>query len=251
MAGEIKEVVLALSGGGARGAYHLGVLHYLDEHNIKVKAICATSIGSIVAASYASGISPLEQLEILKSKEIKKIFRFQWFKKAIFDIDLEATVLEKLVPKKKIEDLHIPVYISALNLDNAQETIFTQGNLYEVCKASSALCPVFKPVMIDGVTYVDGGFTNHIPVAPLVHFNTPIIGVNLHPFMYNMTLANFFEYLKRSITVGMNMNVNKAKQICDYFIESTQITNYSILSLKNFDQLFELGYKETQKVLSA
>jgi len=249
LAREIKEVVLALSGGGARGAYHLGVLHYLDEQNIKVKAITATSIGSIVAASYASGVSPKEQLEILKSKEIKKLFRFNWFKNSVFHIDMQAPVLKKLVPFSDMNELSIPLYITAVDLDVAQERVFDQGDIRKLCQASSALVPFFKAVEIEQKTYIDGGVFNHIPIAPLLNFHLPIVGVNLHPFVKNVEARNLFSYLKRSIVVSMQKNVYKAKEICDFFIESPQITNYSILSLKNFDALFELGYQEAKKSL--
>ncbi|MEJ2414084.1 MAG: patatin-like phospholipase family protein [Sulfurimonas sp.] len=247
MAREIKEVVVALSGGGARGAYHLGVLHYLDEQNIKVKAIAATSIGSIVAASYASGVSPKDQLEILKSKEVKKLFKFNWFRNSVFNIDIEAQVLKKLVPFTNMNELNIPLYITAVDLDVAQERIFNQGDIYKLCQASSALVPFFKAVEIEQKTYIDGGVFNHIPIAPLINFNTPILGVNLHPFIKNVAAYNLFSYLKRSITSSMQRNVQQAKEICDFFIESPEITNYSILSLKNFDALFELCYQEAKR----
>lgn len=249
MAREIKEIVLALSGGGARGAYHLGVLHYLDEHNIKVKAICATSIGSIIAASYAAGIPPKQQLEILKSKEVKKLFKFNWFRTSIFNIDTNAAILKKLVPFTNMNQLSIPVYITAVDLDEAQETIFNKGDIYQLCQASSALIPFFKPVKIEEKTYVDGGVFNHIPIAPLINSKIPLIGVNLHPFINNVSVFGLFSYLKRSITSTMQKNTKKAKELCDYFIESPKITNYSILSLKNFDALFELGYQEAKNTL--
>ena len=251
MAREIKEVALCLSGGGARGAYHLGVLHYLDEQNIKVKAIAATSIGSIIAASYAAGVSPKEQLEILKSKEVKKLFKFNWFKESIFNIDIEAEILKKLVPITNMNELNIPLYITAVDLDEAQERVFYTGDIYQLCQASSALVPFFKAVKIDEKTYVDGGVFNHIPVAPLINLNTPILGVNLHPFVNNKAALSLFSYLKRSIVSSMQKNVQKAKEVCEYFIESQEITNYSILSLKNFDALFELGYQEAKRTILA
>ncbi|MDH4944496.1 patatin-like phospholipase family protein [Sulfurimonas sp. C5] len=249
MAREIKEIVLALSGGGARGAYHLGVLHYLDEHNIKVKAICATSIGSIVATSYAAGISPKQQLEILKSKEVKKLFKFNWFKTSVFNIDTNAAILKKLVPLTDMSQLSIPVYITAVDLDEAQERVFNKGDIYQLCQASSALIPFFQPVKIEEKTYIDGGVFNHIPIAPLINCKVPILGVNLHPFVKNVNPLSLFSYLKRSITSTMQKNTQKAKELCDYFIESPKITDYSIFSLKNFDALFELGYQEAKKTL--
>ena len=250
MAREVTEVVLALSGGGARGAYHLGVLEYLDEKNITVKAICGTSIGSIIATSYASGVSPKKQLEILQSNAIRKIFRFAWFRGSLFHIDMQADILQKLVPNKAIETLKIPLYLTATNLDNASETLFTQGSAHTICKASSALTPLFEPVEIDGVTYVDGGVINHIPFRPLLQYDLPVIGVNLHPFIKNKKLHNIVSSLKRVIVAGLEQNTKEARRNCSFFIESPELTNYSILSLKNFDALFELGYNAAKNALA-
>jgi NTE family protein len=250
LAREITEVVLALSGGGARGAYHLGVLHCLDEQNIEVKAICATSIGSIIAASYASGVSPKQQLELLKSKEIKKLFRFRWFNKSLFTIDMQAPILKKLVPVSKIEQLRIPLYITASDMQSGATKTFSSGEIHPICKASSALTPIFEPVSIDGSIYIDGGFKNHIPIEPLLEYNLPIIAVNLHPFVNNATVSGFYSYLKRAIVMGMGTNVSYAQEKSRYFIESSKLTDYSILSLKNFDKLFELGYQEAKRCLT-
>lgn len=243
----MQEVVLALSGGGARGAFHLGVLHYLDEQNIKVKAICGTSIGSIIGAGYASGVSPLQQLDILKSNQIKHLFHFNYFRGSVFTINMEHPILHQLVQKKSFEQLHIPLHVTAVDLDNAHEHLFSQGDLHKVCQASSALTPFFKPVTIDGTTYVDGGYYNHIPVDPLKQYNLPIIGVNLHPFVPNKTIHNFAAYFKRSIVASMQHNVRSAKKECAFFVESPHITKYSILSLRNFDALFQLGYDSAKE----
>lgn len=245
----LKEVVLALSGGGARGAYHLGVLHYLDQHNIKVKAICATSIGSIIGASYASGITPKEQLEILKSKEVKKIFKFSWLKRSLFSIDMNAPVLKKMVPSTQIEHLNIPLFVTALDLDEGKEVVFSQGNLHKTCQISSALTPLFEPVIYNNKTYVDGGFINHIPYAPLLNLNYPIIGVNLHPFIKNATKHTLVGYVKRTMVARMLNNIENAKKESAYFIESPELVNYSILSLKSLDELFSLGYEAAKQTL--
>ncbi|MFT7859994.1 MAG: patatin-like phospholipase family protein [Sulfurimonas sp.] len=246
---DLKEVVLALSGGGARGAYHLGVLHYLDEHNIKVKAICGTSIGSIIGASYACGVSPKEQLELLKSKDVKKLFKFNWFKRSFFSIDMDAPVLKQMVPVANIEDLNIPVYITAFDLDEGKEVVFTQGDLHKTCQMSSALTPFFEPVIFKNTTYIDGGLINHIPFAPLLGSNIPIIGVNLHPFIKNSIKHTLLSYVKRTLVARMLKNIESAKKHSAYFIESPELVNYSILSLKNLDELFTLGYEAARQTL--
>lgn len=250
MVREGREVVLALSGGGARGAFHLGVLHYMDEKNIKVKAICATSIGSIVAASYASGVSPKDQLEILKQKSTKKIFSFAWFKESLLKIDINSKVIDKLIRKDSVEQLNIPVYITALDLETIEEVYFDKGDLKTICRASSALVPVFKPVEYQNRVLVDGGFFNHMPYKPLKKYKYPLVGVNLNPLIKKTSRKRLMSYLKKVIAIRMFITAQSQKDEYDYYISNDDILKYSIFSFKNFDKLFEMGYSEAEKVLA-
>jgi len=90
------EVSLALSGGAARGSFHLGFIEALQENGVKIKAISGSSAGALVGSAISCGISPKDALEVFKSKEFKKIFKFTWFTKGLFKIDLSAKVLDKL-----------------------------------------------------------------------------------------------------------------------------------------------------------
>ena len=69
---QINNLALVLSGGAARGAFHLGVLSFFEQHNIEIKAYSGSSIGAIISASHASGISAKEQLRIFSSKDIRQ-----------------------------------------------------------------------------------------------------------------------------------------------------------------------------------
>ena len=250
MAGDQKEIVLALSGGGARGAFHLGVLQYLDENNIKVKAICATSIGSIVGASYASGVSPKKQLELLKQKSTKKVFSFSWFRESLFNIDLKSKAIDSLINKEKLEQLDIPLYLTAVDLESGEEISFERGDLKTICTASSALVPVFKPVEYQGRVLVDGGFFNHMPYKPLKKYDLPLVGVNLTPLVKKPSRKRFMSYLKKVMAIRMFIAAESQRGEYDYYISNDEILKYSIFSFKNFDKLFELGYEEAKNVLS-
>lgn len=250
MAREIKEICLSLSGGGARGAYHLGVLQYLDEQNIKIKAISATSIGSIIGASYASGVSPKEQLEILKSSEIKSMFSFNWFKKSIFKINIKAKILDKLIKFKNLNELKIPLYISAVDLYTGSEKSFDSGDIKTLCKASCALFPIFETVKYEDMLLADGGIINYMPISELFKYKYPIIGVDLHPVSYEKIESSIFSTFKRASFLLIYGQNNDSKSTFDFLISSKEIRKYSIFSFKNFDKLFELGYKEAKLTLA-
>jgi NTE family protein len=239
-----NQISLALSGGAARGAYHLGVLQYIDENNIEVKAICATSIGAIIGASYACGVSPKEQLDIFKSKEFKKIFSLNLFHGSLYKIDSYAEILKKLIPLQKMQEFKIPLYISAVDIQSGEHLYFERGDVREICLSSAALTPVFPPVMYENKKLIDGGTINHMPIEPLAQYGYKLVGVNLHPIYEENVPNSMVAIFKRAVFLGTFRNSFEAKNKCDVYISSPQLENYSLFSFKNLDKLFALGYSD-------
>lgn len=247
----MKEITLALSGGAARGAYHLGVLRFIEENDIAVKAISATSIGAIIGASWLSGVSAKEQLSLFKSREFKNIFSFNFFRNSIYKIDMSAEVINTLVPKKNIEDLDIPLYITAVDINSGENICFDKGDIKSVCFASSALVPMFTPVNYNGRKLVDGGFIDHIPIEPLKSYGYEIAAVNLHPVYESEIKESLFSYIKRVVYISTYRDTLEAKVKSDIYITSKKLLNYSIFSFKHFDELFELGYQDAREKFSS
>lgn len=246
----MREITLALSGGAARGAYHLGVLQYIEENDIRVKAISATSIGAIVASSWLSGVSAKEQLSIYKSREFKKIFSFNFFRKSIYKIDMNAEIVNTLVPKKNIEDLDIPLYITAVDINSGENIYFDKGDIKTICFASSALIPMFPPIKHDEYMLADGGFIDHMPIQALQSYKYEMVGVNLHPIYKSETKEGLFSYLKRVLSIRMYKNSFTAKAESDIYITSEKLLDFSLFSFKHFDELFELGYQDAREKFS-
>ena len=247
----MKEITLALSGGAARGAYHLGVLRFIEENDIKVKAISATSIGAIIASSWLSGVSAKEQLSIFKSREFKKIFSYNFFKKSIYKIDMNADILNTLVPKKNIEDLDTPLYITAVDINSGENIYFEEGDIKTICFASSALVPMFAPVSYKGHKLVDGGFIDHIPTEPLKSYGHEVVAVNLHPVYESEVKESIFSYVKRAVYLSTYRDSFDAKAKSDIYITSKKLLKYSIFSFKHFDELFELGFQDAKEKFSS
>jgi NTE family protein len=245
------QISLSLSGGAARGAYHLGVLHYFDEMHIEVKALCGVSIGAIIGASYASGVKPERQLQIFKSKEFRSVFSFNWLRGSIFDVDYNAEIFKELIPVEQIEDLSIPLWIATLDITHAKSFLFNRGNIKELCLASSALAPVFKPILLNNSLFADGGFVNNLVIDPLKNFPHKIVGVNLHPIEREYHKKGFFSVAKRIIFLNTFSAVTQSEDACDILIASPKIRDYSIFSLSKLDAMFELGYEDTKRVFSS
>ena len=216
---------LALSGGGAKGFAHLGALQALDEKGIKPDIIAGTSAGAVVGAFYAAGFKP---------KEILK-------KEALLKYDGFIEFMEKNLPVKRFEELNIPFCAVASDFDKGESKVFTEGELVPRVMASCTIPIVFKPMMIDGVRYVDGGLFKNFPVTPIRDLCRKVIGVNVcpkHPEEYEDNI-NILRVALRSYLFLFKQNAVEDSELCDLLLEVDSIDEYNIFNLKN-DLLLEV-----------
>jgi NTE family protein len=246
----MSEISLALSGGGARGAYHLGVLQRIDDMGISVKAICGTSIGATIGTSYLAGVKPKRQLEIFKSHEFRDIFSFNYFRKSIFKINYEAQIINDLIPCDSLEKLSMPMFVTALDLISGKELYYSSGAIPKLCFGSSALVPLLSPIKHDDLLLADGGFVNHMPYLPLLEYSHPIIGVNLHPVSISTKQDSMYEFLKRTIYINTYSNSKNSESHCDTVVTNDKLREYSLVSFKYLDEMFELGYTDSERLLA-
>ncbi len=192
------KIGLALSGGGARGSAHIGVLKVLEENNIPIDYIAGTSMGSIVGGLYATGMTPEEILEGIESIDWDDVFRdfpsreersFRrkrdddlYLVKAKPGIDKDGLKLpEGVVQGQKInmallrftqpvqhinnfDDFAIPFRAVASDIVTGEAVVLDSGNLAAAIRASMSVPAAFAPIMIDGRHLVDGGIANNLPV---------------------------------------------------------------------------------------
>ena len=196
----MKSLGLALGGGGLKGLAHIGVLQVLEENSIPISAISGTSAGSIVAALYASGLSPWRMQELAMQLEVKDYIdydiiafaKFFWALllpgvKASLDGLIKGDKLEKLLYKwtrgKTLAQSRIPISIIACDIDSGQEIIFTNQNmevtgprlvikealLSEAVRSSTSIPATFVPLQFRGMQMVDGGVKEMVPVEVQNH----------------------------------------------------------------------------------
>ena len=176
----MKSVALALGGGGARGLAHVAVLEALDEMGVKPVAIAGTSIGAIIGAGYAAGMSGRAirrytiDLAHNRADFMTRLMRSRagkltgLFAGGLGDATrLDASKLCKnflpdTVPDE-FEKLAIPLTVVASDLYSRQPVVFSQGPLKPALAASIALPGIVRPVEIGGRILVDGGATNPLP----------------------------------------------------------------------------------------
>lgn len=239
---------LALGGGAARGAFHLGFLHFCEEKNIDIKAYSGSSIGSIISCSHASGISAKEQLKIFSSKDIRQALKFNYFRNGLLKIDTSNKIIKELLPITKIEDIPKPVFVNAYDLKKRELHTFSKGDTLTLCMASSALPPLLKPVKYNNMYLIDGGLFDNIPIKPLENKNYDIYSVDLFPKRYSNPILrlNPIKIIKKKLFTQLYNNHKYTLKNTNYYIGSQDIRNFSLYTFNELDECFKLGFKEAQ-----
>ncbi|HXD06362.1 MAG TPA: patatin-like phospholipase family protein [Burkholderiaceae bacterium] len=155
---------LALGGGAARGFAHIGVLQVLEEQGIRPDLVVGTSAGSLVAAMYASGTSPVELASLAEGMEEYSISDWTFPSRGLLRGEALAKYVREHTNGRSIEKMRVPLGIVATDLANGQPILFQRGDPGTAVRASSAVPAVFQPVMISGREYVDGGLVSPVPV---------------------------------------------------------------------------------------
>ena len=244
------KVGLALSGGGARGIMHLGVMQALAEADISISALSGTSAGSIAGALVASGIAPKEALQIIKDTNLLTIIRPAFSKSGLLKLDKLAHILRKHIAHDSFEGLEIPLTVVATDLKQGIPTYFDSGELAMPVLASSCIPVVFDPIQFKENVYVDGGLLDNLPVSCLEGKVDVIIGSHCNPIDTNFTETHGRRVVERSLLMAINGNVQMSKKKCQVVIEPEAISKYSGADLAKADELFHIGYKHTQQQMN-
>jgi len=174
------KIGLALGGGFARGLAHVGVIRVLEEEHIPIDMIAGTSVGSVIGASYASGVSAQELCEVAALVRFKDFSRWSLSRFGLFSNDKMAIFLEKVLRCRTFEELRIPLAVAATDILTGDPAVFTSGNLIDPVRASCAYPGMFQPVKVDGRLLVDGLLAHAVPAAPLREMGAErIISVHL------------------------------------------------------------------------
>lgn len=197
-------VALALGGGFARGYAHLGVLRVFEESNIPLACLSGSSIGSIIAAAYASG-TPLPRI-IAKCREIR--FRdFARWRVSRFGLAsnerLGALVL-RFFNSKQFEDLLIPTVIVATDLGTGDSVLFKQGSIADAIRASCAFPGLFEPVQLGTRCLADGGLVAPVPTRAARELGAQIVvgvSVGLHDGQRGAP-SNIFQVFSRAVSAA-------------------------------------------------
>lgn len=242
---------LALSGGSVKGFAHLGVFKYLEENGIRPDIIAGTSAGSLMGAFYADGFHPEEIAEMLGKLSFRSMTNFTFERGGFFDATTFSKLIKNNLRHKYIEDLEIPMRIVATDIDNGKEVVFTKGLLADCILASCSIPVLLKPVLINGVHYVDGGLFRNFPVSTIRDDCKTLIGVNLSSSQINSYKKNIVGISQRSIDIVFRQNSLYEKSLCDIILESNDLKDYGMFDFASSLEIANIGYKMAKLTLSS
>lgn len=259
---------IAFSGGGVKGAAHIGVLKALEENNIKVDAVAGTSAGSIVAALYAMRYTPEEMIKLFRyfAKGMLKANPGEMLTNvkngrgirldgALSSINIELAVQEAAKYKnvKYIKDLKMPIAIPTVDINTSKKYVFTnfqqEGDYYiqdmEIAKAVRASCTypgVYAPFDYLDYRFVDGGVLDNVPADEVKKLGIDkiltikfVLNKNSRPRgMYNIIMKSvdtIFEDLSKE---SINMSD------CIFNID---VSKSSTFNIGKIDYCYNEGYK--------
>ena len=162
-----KKVGLALGSGAARGLAHIGVIKALEEYNIPIRMIAGTSMGALVGAAYATGLSGTELEEIactINFRTIAKLFLPTLPITGLVDGKRIEDFLKALVGDVNIRNLKIPFAAVAADIESSEEILIRDGSLIGAIRASISIPGIFTPAKHQNRYLVDGGLLNPVPV---------------------------------------------------------------------------------------
>ncbi|MDR2448418.1 MAG: patatin-like phospholipase family protein [Prevotellaceae bacterium] len=271
-----QRVGLVLSGGGAKGMAHIGVIKALEENGIPVDYIAGTSMGAIVGSLYAIGYSPEEMIALMQSEDFTS-----WYKGKVLEKDqtylfrrdpspemfslwlhndfkpvvptsyipsyqMDLAVLElysaaDAAAKSNFDSLMIPFRCVASDIVKKEPVVARNGNLGMAVRASMSYPFYFKGVKRDSTILFDGGFYNNFPWDVMVHDFNPdfIIGVKVSSNPKNPDEDNIFMQIENMLTFTTNYDLPEEKGV----MIDIKLNNVSLLDFGKVLQLSSIGYQ--------
>jgi NTE family protein len=269
------KVALVLSGGGARGIAHIGVLKVLDELDVKIDFITGTSMGAVIGALYAQGYSGKEIEEIILNKHFQDLLddgisrenlyigEKRWLPNSNLFFELDDNLLPSL-PKSIIignrltnnffnyyfpsikldsfDELPIPFRAVATNIVTGKLKIFDSGNLHEAVRASMSVPSIIAPFRLDKKLYVDGGVRANFPTEIAKENGCDIIiGVRVNTGLKEESQLNtLLQIYDQTLNISINDNVITSTEFCDILI-TPDLESVSTFNFKNRLEIIKQG----------
>ena len=273
------KVALVLSGGGAKGYAHLGVLRVLEKENIKIDYIAGTSIGALVGTLYSIGYSIDEIEKVLDNLNIESFLesgsdltgldldKKETLKKYSFYVNFDnklnyslpkglreteelylvvKNLLKNYENTKNFNNFPIPLRVVATNLNTGETKSFSEGDIAQVLTASMAIPTIFEPVEVNGALYVDGLVSRNLPVEEAYDMGADlVIASDVGTPVVKKDNYNILSVLNQMIAIQSSYITKDSKEKATILI-SPDIKNISATDTTKRKDLIDLGEVATQ-----
>jgi len=276
------KIGLVLSGGGAKGMAHIGALQVIEDAGIRIDYIGGTSMGAIVGALYASGYSANQLDSIFRNADFNELIQDEIPRRAKtfyekeesekyaltlpfdnFKVSLPSSIskgqnmynlFSKLTAHvndiEDFNDLPIPFFCIATNIESGKEVILNKGYLPRAITASGALPTLFSPVKIDDSLYIDGGVINNYPVDEVRAMGADyIIGIDVQDTLKTREeLKTVMEVMAQLSNYRSIEEMAIKRKKTDVYIHPN-IDDYTVVSFSEANDIIESGSREASQYL--
>jgi len=290
-AGFSQKVGLVLSGGGAKGVAHLGVLKALEENNIPIDYIVGTSMGGIIGGLYAAGYSPAEIEELVLSDQFRRCvkglpekgfnyiynqneitpgflrinmaldstFNFQLNSSIANDVSLNFALTEKLaqataIANSRFDSLFVPLRVVAADIFTQQQVVLSKGSLSSALRATQTVPFFYTPVRVDGKYLFDGGVYNNFPVDVAIKDFNPdlLIGVNVSTKIFeDYPFDNDDDLISRSL-IYLLLDKSDPSRIPENGVYiQPNLKGYTSFDFDRVKALLDSGYSQTLRQMES
>lgn len=244
---------VALSGGGARGFAHVGALKAIEESGLKPDIIAGVSAGSVVAVLYAAGMPFAQMMKLFENKSFSDFVNMSIGNGGLMSIDrfkkMVVSSINKFGQFKNLEDLNIPTYLGATDIDHGLAVEFHSGPIGERMAASCSIPIIFKPIRINGVYHVDGGVLRNHPAWIIRDKCETLIGINVSPIRLPGKKMSLVDVAMRTYNLMAKSNQADDMNLCDISVTTPEISTYKVFDLKNIKAVATSGYIHTRRAL--
>ena len=252
-----KKLSLVLGGGGARGYVHLGVLKVLEENGIVPDFIIGTSMGSLVGACYATGMTAsdlIERAKLIRRRDLANVDMLGIFRKSMFLGKKIDSFLYKLFGETEAEKTKIPCACVASSLDTGKTYILEKGPLWKNVRASISVPICFPEVEIDGIMMCDGGCTNNLPDDVARNRDPENIILSVDCMCPYVPYETKFEMLRKIIDINnilqYAVSINKP-HYDDIRVNAASGINNFMFEKVSVNKAVRIGQREMKKNLPA
>ncbi len=236
------KIALSFSGGGLRAAAQTGAVKFLEEQGVEITAVSGSSAGAIVALMLARGMSATDIYTFLKDLETHDLFKLGQ-NPGLFSLDNLEKKLREEVCIDTYDETKIPLYTCVTDVNTGESLYLNSGDPIANTIASSSLTPIYEAKELEGKFYVDGGFSDNLPVRPLKELGEKVLAINVNPIVGGNP-QTFKSLFIRSTLIMLHANVRPSIKIADAYINIEGVACMHLFNFEEIDAAYETGYNE-------